>query len=256
MPLTAPHEAAVVTVANSAVAATPKRASLPSRLPPSASSAASAWRRAGVGCCSKYAALAANPANSTVMAARMATPCRRLPTISPKVQHSAAGIRRIASISSRLDQALGFSYGWAELALKKPPPLVPSSLMASCEATGPMGRVCTRVTTVSVRGWPAGPVMGWPCASSRAVSYCCACTVCASTYGSRFCTTPWLTSASARMNDSGSSTYSVARTRSAQKLPSVAALWRASPRTRAISTAMPVAAETKFCTVSASICVR
>ena len=29
---------------------------------------------------------------------------------------------------------VGFSKGWAELALKKPPPLVPSILMASCDA--------------------------------------------------------------------------------------------------------------------------
>ncbi len=29
------------------------------------------------------------------------------------------------------DQALGFSNGWAELALKMPPPLVPSCLIAS-----------------------------------------------------------------------------------------------------------------------------
>ncbi len=32
---------------------------------------------------------------------------------------------------------VGFSKGCAELALKKPPPLVPSILIASCEATGP-----------------------------------------------------------------------------------------------------------------------
>ena len=31
---------------------------------------------------------------------------------------------------------MGFSNGIAELTLKKPPPLVPSSLMTSCEATG------------------------------------------------------------------------------------------------------------------------
>ncbi len=32
---------------------------------------------------------------------------------------------------------MGFSNGCAELALKKPPPLVPSCLIASCDATGP-----------------------------------------------------------------------------------------------------------------------
>ncbi|MNJ70555.1 hypothetical protein D3C77_670260 [compost metagenome] len=68
--------------------------------------------------------------------------------------------------------------------------------------------------------------------------------------------TPWLTSASASTKDSGSSTYIVQRTISAQKLPIVAELWRDRPRISANSTAMPVAADTKFCTVSASICVR
>ena len=36
-----------------------------------------------------------------------------------------------------LVHAFGFSNGWAELALKKPPPLVPSSLMISWLAIGP-----------------------------------------------------------------------------------------------------------------------
>ena len=36
---------------------------------------------------------------------------------------------------------LEFSNGMAELTLKKPPPLVPSSLMTSCEATGPTASV-------------------------------------------------------------------------------------------------------------------
>ena len=44
---------------------------------------------------------------------------------------------RIDSIPTKLVSHVGFSYGMAELTLKKPPPLVPSSLIASCEATGP-----------------------------------------------------------------------------------------------------------------------
>ena len=50
----------------------------------------------------------------------------------------------------RLVNGVGFSNGWAELALKKPPPLVPSCLIASCEATGPSASVClppSRVVT-------------------------------------------------------------------------------------------------------------
>jgi hypothetical protein len=37
---------------------------------------------------------------------------------------------------------VGFSNGWAELTLKKPPPLVPSILITSWEATGPTAIVC------------------------------------------------------------------------------------------------------------------
>ncbi len=42
----------------------------------------------------------------------------------------------IETISIRLVIALGFSNGWAELALKMPPPLVPSCLIASWLAAG------------------------------------------------------------------------------------------------------------------------
>ena len=55
----------------------------------------------------------------------------------PYTDVSAAGIARISSISMKLESQVGFSNGYAELTLKKPPPLVPSSLMTSCEATGP-----------------------------------------------------------------------------------------------------------------------
>ena len=44
------------------------------------------------------------------------------------------------------------------------------------------------------------------------------------------------------------------RTRSTQKLPIRSVLWRAMPRIRAIATASPTAAETKFCTVSPTAC--
>ncbi len=55
----------------------------------------------------------------------------------PSVTVSAPGMRKMENICSRLESGVGFSKGCAELALKKPPPLVPSILMASCEATGP-----------------------------------------------------------------------------------------------------------------------
>ena len=50
---------------------------------------------------------------------------------------SDAGMASIASISTKFVSPFGFSNGNVELTLKKPPPLVPSSLMISCEATGP-----------------------------------------------------------------------------------------------------------------------
>ena len=55
----------------------------------------------------------------------------------PYIAVRPAGISRIASISTKFESHVGFSYGCAELTLKNPPPFVPSSLIASCEATGP-----------------------------------------------------------------------------------------------------------------------
>ena len=59
----------------------------------------------------------------------------------PKVAVSAAGMSRMSSSSTKFESPVGFSNGIAELALKKPPPFVPSSLMTSCEATGPSASV-------------------------------------------------------------------------------------------------------------------
>ena len=71
------------------------------------------------------------------MAAKIAQPWRWLPTMRPNTLVSAAPIAKIESIWTKLDSAVGFSNGCAALALKKPPPLVPSILIATCEATGP-----------------------------------------------------------------------------------------------------------------------
>ena len=47
----------------------------------------------------------------------------------------------MASIWMKFERGVGFSYGWAALALKKPPPFVPSILMAAWEAAGPWAMV-------------------------------------------------------------------------------------------------------------------
>ena len=54
----------------------------------------------------------------------------------------------------------------------------------------------------------------------------------------------------------GSRIRSTIRVRSTQKLPSWSAALRAKPRTSATATAMPTAAETKFCTARPAICTR
>ncbi len=74
--------------------------------------------------------------------AKIAQPWRWLPTMRPKTLVSAAPMAKIETIWIRFEIASGFSKGCAALALKKPPPLVPSILMAICEATGPTAIVC------------------------------------------------------------------------------------------------------------------
>src|SRR5882724_10633286 len=79
--------------------------------------------------------------NSTPITARIAQPWRWLPTMRPNTLVSAAPSAKIEIICTKFDSAVGFSNGCAALALKKPPPLVPSILMATCEATGPTAMV-------------------------------------------------------------------------------------------------------------------
>ena len=133
----------------------------------------------------------------------------------------------IAYVSAKLLNGVLFSKGCAELVLKKPPPLVPSCLMAIWLATGPPGMTCELPSTVvaSVKPW-------------------------------KFWMTPWLTRIRANTKHAGSRIRVVLRVRSTQKLPSVDARRRASPRMNAARTAMPAAAETKLWTASPSIWLR
>ena len=153
MAFTAPQEAAVVMTANRVDALIPKRASLPSILPPFCR-ALPVWSAprvdsSGLPACSAGVMAITATTKIAVMAASTAHPWRMSPTSRPNAKHSAAGIRKMASICKKLVSAFGFSKGCAELALKKPPPLVPIILMASWEATGPMARVCVAVWLTS-----------------------------------------------------------------------------------------------------------
>ncbi len=53
------------------------------------------------------------------------------------------------NISTKPENAVGFSNGKPELTLKKPPPLVPSCLIAICEAAGPSASVWLPPASVS-----------------------------------------------------------------------------------------------------------
>ena len=127
---TAPVEVPVVEAAKSADAGAPKRTSLPSMF------AAAASTR-GLPSTSNFVAIAAEPSQSTNIAAKIAQPCRWFPTIRPNAYVRANGISSSASIWTRFVNPEGFSNGCAELALTMPPPFVPSSLIASWLATGP-----------------------------------------------------------------------------------------------------------------------
>ena len=107
---------------------------------------------------------AASTTNISVIAASTAQPWRVSPTRRPKVKQSVAGIRKIDSIWTKLLSGVGFSNGCAELAFMKPPPLVPSILIASCEATGPIANVCVGVSAGSVMTAPFSSLSGWPSA--------------------------------------------------------------------------------------------
>jgi hypothetical protein len=148
--------------------------------------------------------------------------------MSPNVRGSVTGMRRSRKISRRLVKGWGFSSGWAELALKNPPPLVPSSLIASWDATGPPSTCWVPPASVSTAVW-----------------------------GFRFWITPFATRTTAATNAIGRRIRTTERVRSVQKLPMRASVpERANPRTSAIATDIPTAAETKFCTAKPAICSR
>ena len=56
----------------------------------------------------------------------------------PNCAVAAAGISRMKITSTKFENCVGFSNGIELLTLKKPPPLVPSCLIAICDAAGPM----------------------------------------------------------------------------------------------------------------------
>ena len=80
-------------------------------------------------------------------------------------------MRRIDKTSRKFASGVGFSKGWAELALKKPPPLVPSCLIAICEAAGPTAMTCSVSVDFFILGWPFSSSTGLPSLSVSGSSY-------------------------------------------------------------------------------------
>ncbi len=64
----------------------------------------------------------------------------------------------IESISMKLEKPDPFSKGMEELTLKKPPPFVPSCLIATSEAAGPRASVWCPPTSVLM---VSGPLSVW-----------------------------------------------------------------------------------------------
>ena len=134
----------------------PQMTDLPSMLPP-------AWvdelvwstpaaARAGLPACSAPMEMPVAPIRSSAIAAPIASPCLMLPTQRPYMTTSENGISSSRKISSWLVNPLGFSNGCALLALNGPPPLLPRSLIASCEAKGPTAMVCVACSSVCATG--------------------------------------------------------------------------------------------------------
>ena len=148
--LTAPVLVAVVMAMNRPPTAAPKRCSLPSMLPTPAWATVSG--NSGLPANSRVIANTAPTRKMAAIAAKMVQPWRWLLAYRPNVNVRANGTRRIANISSQFVSGVGLSNGWAELALRNPPPLLPSSLIHSCEAIGPSASVCCAPSSVVAVG--------------------------------------------------------------------------------------------------------
>ena len=70
----------------------------------------------------------------------------------------------------KFESGVGFSYGCDALAFMKPPPLVPSILIATCEAMGPCAMVWVSILRSSITGLPWASLTTSPLSSFFATS--------------------------------------------------------------------------------------
>ena len=232
MELTAPVDVPVVDAANSPDAVGPKRISLPSSSRPTGRRSLLARPDSG-----EVRIAVESPTTWPAPDAEIhrRTWRRRSPTLLLVADQPAVGVRqREGDEQQREDLAassvkpFGFSNGWAELALYGPPPLVPSSLIASWLAIGPAGDRLVAPSTVVAVGEAVEVLHDALARRTR-----------------RRTRSP---AAAARGALRGSG-----RPRSCRCVPPRR---RDQSADRATTTARPTAADTKFCTVSPAICVR
>ena len=152
--------------------------------------------------------------------------CLRRPMSRPNMNTIANGAAMTSSRSKRFVKPVGFSNGWAPPTPYMLPPLVPSSLMTSIEATGPPGTCWVPPASVDAERNPL-----------------------------KFCTAPWLTRTRAPSTDSGTNTRTSDRVTSAQKLP-IRRDDPARPRTTASAAASPTAAAVNWATTSPAMSAR
>ena len=155
----------MVSAAHSAEASAPKRTSLPS-----ISAMSGRWWHE---CASDHTARPVEAIDiSSMLPNTIAVELPAAADQRPTMKTTATGIRMIASVSSRLDNGVGFSSGTALLGPYQPPPLVPSCLIATIGATGPSGIFCSFISDAGVdrRGRPGRPAAsnGTPCQVSSA----------------------------------------------------------------------------------------
>src|SRR5262249_52769599 len=129
---TAPHDVPVVDTANNTLFITPNLCSLPS---------INGWTLAmmGFGCDSAHHARAKLPTSNASITPYKTRACFKSPTINPNAYTNPAEMMSKPNTSQKLLKGVGFSNGCALFCPKNPPPFVPSCLMATCEAAGPVG---------------------------------------------------------------------------------------------------------------------
>ena len=145
MALTEPFDVCVVQLPHKAERSVPKRSSLPSRLAPGWES----LTRAAFGIRSEETTTEVEISENVSITAPIPIINRRRPLISAMAISNAKGMIVSEAVSITLANGVGFSSGTLEFGPYQPPPLVPSCLIATIDATGPKGIDCTSSTCAS-----------------------------------------------------------------------------------------------------------